>query len=42
MVHPSDTDRIHTAIRETEEEIGLDRKQISVWGQFFPVPGKAS
>ncbi|KAK2148724.1 hypothetical protein LSH36_486g04020 [Paralvinella palmiformis] len=39
MVQSSDTDRAHTAIRETVEEIGLDGNQISVWGQLPPIPG---
>jgi len=34
---PSDEDLIYCAIRETEEEVGVDRKAINVLGQLTPL-----
>jgi 8-oxo-dGTP pyrophosphatase MutT (NUDIX family) len=33
-VDPGDTDRVHTALREAEEEIGLRREDVTVLGQL--------
>ncbi len=35
-----DVDAIHTALRETEEELNISRHTIDVWGEMLPVPGK--
>lgn len=37
-----DTDRhlSHTALREAEEEIGLCREKVDIWGEMLPVPGR--
>lgn len=35
---PRDTTPLHTALRETEEELGLPRRHVRVLGQLSPMP----
>ncbi|CAL1531039.1 unnamed protein product [Lymnaea stagnalis] len=35
----SDPDFIHTALRETQEELGMDPSFFEIWGQMNPLPG---
>lgn len=41
-VDHGDTDRIHTAVREAEEETGLKGDGLELWGAMSPVPGRVS
>ncbi|XP_076334538.1 mitochondrial coenzyme A diphosphatase NUDT8 isoform X2 [Tachypleus tridentatus] len=38
MTDKTDKDFIHTAIRETKEEIGIAPSKITVWGEMKPLP----
>jgi len=40
MFDETDKDLIDTSLRETTEEIGLDRLAVDVWGRLNPLPGK--
>ncbi|KAL4221676.1 nudix (nucleoside diphosphate linked moiety X)-type motif 8 [Mactra antiquata] len=40
MHDTGDKDIINTALRETEEEIGLDRNSVEVWGTLPALPSK--
>ncbi|GAA1491358.1 NUDIX hydrolase [Brachybacterium sacelli] len=35
---PGDRDDVHTALREAQEETGLDPRQVQVLGAFAPIP----
>src|SRR5699024_1952500 len=35
---PEDRDDVHTALREAEEETGLDPAEVRVLGAFAPIP----
>lgn len=41
MADPNDKDIIDTALRETEEEIGISRSCIDVWGVMPSIPSRA-
>lgn len=41
MADETDRDPIHTALRETEEEIGVGSERLSVLGTHHEVPSKA-
>ncbi|XP_047481298.1 mitochondrial coenzyme A diphosphatase NUDT8-like isoform X1 [Penaeus chinensis] len=41
MADPDDKDIIETALRETEEEIGISRSRIDVWGVMPSMPSRA-
>ncbi|XP_052760127.1 mitochondrial coenzyme A diphosphatase NUDT8-like [Mya arenaria] len=38
MQDPSDKDTVHTALRETHEEIGMSQDQVDVWGNLSGSP----
>ncbi|XP_067946587.1 mitochondrial coenzyme A diphosphatase NUDT8-like [Watersipora subatra] len=38
MVSEGDTDSVATALRESEEELGLDLGNVDVWGPMLPLP----
>ena len=38
----ADTDFVCTALRETEEELGIKSDKVDIWGAMTPVPGKVS
>lgn len=40
MHDEGDRDFIHTALRETYEEIGLPEQQVDIWGTVPPSPSK--
>ena len=35
----SDRSLIETALRETEEELGVERHRWDIWGDLPPIPG---
>lgn len=39
MYEESDQSLIETAMRETEEELGVERHRWDVWGDLPPIPG---
>lgn len=39
---PSDVDVTHTALRETEEELGIPASCADVWGEITPVMDNVS
>ena len=42
MEDDTDEDLIRTALRETQEEIGLAENAVDIWGQLPPLPGRVS
>ena len=42
MQDASDADAVETALRETEEELGIARHNIDVWCQVAAIPSKVS
>ena len=38
----TDTDFVHTALRETQEELGIEPSVFDIWGQMNPLPGSVS
>ena len=38
MKDEEDRDVVETALRENEEEIGLERNRVMVLGQLYPMP----
>lgn len=42
MTDPDDKDIIETALRETEEEVGISRSRIDVWGVTPKMPSRAA
>lgn len=42
MVNDGDGDSVETALRESEEELGLNMSDIDVWGSMLPLPYRVS
>ena len=36
----SDLSLVHTALRETEEELGVDQNRWDIWGELPPLPNR--
>ena len=42
MADDSDESIIHTALRETEEEIGVNHRKVEIWATTPPLPDQVS
>lgn len=42
MKDDRDENLIRTALRETQEEIGLAENAVDIWGQLPPLPGRVT
>ena len=42
MVSDEDKGSIDAALRESEEELGLNTSNIDVWGSMLPLPDRVS